>query len=180
MNDLSKLKTQLSKAVMMKRKHFGKDVNNFQPGDRIIQDGRNYVVDWAGINKIRYHEVDVFGNDVNLISNSGVLVHTGAPPEHRKWTWYNTEYRYYGEKYRWLIDFGVLLYKNGPRVHNIDSVFLKYISVSYHRRIDPVPVVNMIARLSDGEDSNYVYVIKSMDDGIFRLELCILTIMKHT
>jgi len=167
MAELAKLKVELEKIGPRKRMHYKIEVDDFKQGDRVVFgfDGNesNCVVDIAKTEKrdkiIEFHKVDLFGNDVN----TAVIIAKLRKKHIGEWKWEGVS----GWTER--VSFGIVLYTNGPKINNINSVFLKYKTLPNDQQRNAAPEVNMIVSVGRRDPAfayNITYVIESIDKVI--------------
>ena len=111
-NDLNLLQQELEKSIPRYKTHYRKQVYDFQPGDRVIYDGRNYsVTKVLSKTEVSLQEVDMLGNVIvdSPIVNAKLKLDKG----NQKWSW-----KAGGVE----IEYGIVRYPNGPRINTIEDL----------------------------------------------------------
>jgi len=153
-SDLALFENELKKSKVKTVDRAGMKIVNFEPGDRVIFDYNNCVIDCCDINEeisnIILHEVDLFGRSLGNETKKEFSIKNSATafPWDRKG-----------------LQFGIVLCKDGPIVENINSVFLKYKFLFSSLQESAKPEVNMIVSvktLKTTPQESYAYVIESI------------------
>ena len=146
--ELSILEKELKKTNV--NNYMNWDAYDFQPGNRIIlpefspiHSGTNFVItdrklatnrSGREIDTIVFHEVDLFGNRVNINDRTGML-HVLKTRGY----WYDSKH---GTHVHSAIRPGIVLFSGGPEISNINSLLLKYKTFSKDNNV--APEINMM------------------------------------
>lgn len=169
--DLEYLAEELAKTKTREREYYKTKIDDFQEGDRVTYQQKNYTVIEATPKTHVIQHVTMLGYAIKPTVTKKIVLNYYAPSSRSK-KWYWTEERP-ESPYLHSVEYpklqrGVLLYDEGPEITSVDSPYLRYKTLRPSMQLEAKPEVGMFVSLGKHSISRR-YVIEDIEGSKLHL-----------